>query len=65
MNIILVDDISRIIWKSYFSIHILPSIILISKHSDTTALPNINIPLSFWFNSNHSLALPLITLPYN
>ncbi len=58
MSIILSDDISRLIWKSFFSIHILPSIIN-KFESDTPSYSNIYLPLEFWFNSNPGLAIPL------
>ena len=73
MNIILLDDISRIIWKSYFSNYVIP-IISSRKESklylqddkpNTKSEFELNLPLSFWFSNNTSLAIPLIALSVN
>jgi hypothetical protein len=31
---------------------------------ETPAIPSFNIPLSFWFNQNSNLAIPLVSIPY-
>ena len=59
MNIILIDDISRIIWKSYFSNYVIPTI---SSRKESTLYLKDNTPLKI-FAQNYNILRIMSGLP--